>query len=238
VHPTVDSRRFRHITAAQRDFLLCHSGPANHRIVLDSKQEEAHEKRDRVWRRWLSFCSEAGINDNPFLLQLQPPETELVIRAFLSLYRVAEWSKAGAILGKRKSPVVSSTVRNAAGNLAAAFWSHFQRSPVHVEGSTQLLPTIRALLKAFDNADPPPQCQKEITPKLPRKFFKLLSSGTKNKGTTAQAHTADLVLNVIMQVHQDSLAWTNQMHLDGMHCLLSPVTPSPLRIKPQPPHPG
>jgi hypothetical protein len=194
VHPTVNSRRFRHLTATQRDFLLCHSGPANHRIVLDSKQEEAHEKRDRVWRRWISFCTEAGIDSNPFLLKLQPPETELIIRAFLSLYRVAEWSPAGAILGKRKSPVVSSTVRDAAGNLAAAFRSHFQRSPVHIEGSTQLLPTIRALLKAFDNADPPPNRQKAITPRLLRKFFQLLASGKSNKGLTAQAHTADLVI--------------------------------------------
>jgi hypothetical protein len=30
VHPTVDSRRFCHLTAAQQDFLLCNSGPANH----------------------------------------------------------------------------------------------------------------------------------------------------------------------------------------------------------------
>jgi hypothetical protein len=103
---------------------------------LDSKQEEAHEKRDQVWRRWISFCSKAGLNDNPFLLGLQPPETELIIRSFLSLYRVAAWSPAGAILGKRPSPVVLSTVRDAASNLAAAFWGHFQRGPVLIEGSS------------------------------------------------------------------------------------------------------
>jgi hypothetical protein len=107
---------------------------------------------------------------------------------------VAEWSTAGTILGKHKSPVVSSTVRDAAGNLAASFRSQFQRSPVHIEGSTQLLPTIRALLKALDNADPPPQRQKAITPRLLRKFFELLASGRSNNGTTAQVHTADLVL--------------------------------------------
>jgi hypothetical protein len=107
---------------------------------------------------------------------------------------VAQWSPAGAILGKRKSPVVSATVRDAASNLAAAFRSNFKQSPLHIEGSSQLLPTVRALLKAFDNADPPPQRQKAITPKLLRKFFKLLGSGTKNKARTAQAHTADLVL--------------------------------------------
>jgi hypothetical protein len=85
-------------------------------------------------------------------------------------------------------------VPDAASNLAAAFRGHFQQSLVHIEGSLQLLPTVRALLKAFDNANPPPQCQKAITPKLLQKFFKLLASGKQNAGTTAQAHTADLVL--------------------------------------------
>jgi hypothetical protein len=107
------------------------------------------------------------------------------------------WQHAGAICGKRLGPVVLSTVRNAASNLAAAFWGHFQQSPMHIQGSTQLLPTtVRALLKALNNADLPAQCQKAITPKLLRKFFKLLASGTQNSGTTAQAHTADLVLGV------------------------------------------
>jgi hypothetical protein len=49
-------------------------------------------------------------------------------------------------------------------------------------------------LKAFDNADPPPQRQKAITPKLLRKLFKLLAVDTKNTATTAHAHTADLIL--------------------------------------------
>jgi hypothetical protein len=161
---------------------------------LDSKQEDAHKKLDRVWRRWLSFCTKAGLDDNPFLLDLQPPETELIICDFLALYSVAAWSPAGAILGQRPGPVVLSIVQDAASNLAAAFWGHFQQSPVHIQGSTQLLPTVRALLKAFDNADPPAQRQKAITPKLLWKFFKLLASGTRNSGTTAQTHTADLVL--------------------------------------------
>jgi hypothetical protein len=81
---------------------------------LDSKQEEAHEKRDRVWRRWLSFCLRAGLEHNPFLIELQHQETEIIIRSFLSLYQVAHWSPAGAIIGQRPRPVVSSTVRDAA----------------------------------------------------------------------------------------------------------------------------
>jgi hypothetical protein len=161
---------------------------------MDSKKEEAHEKRDRVWRRWLSFCSQADLESNPFLIKLQHQETELIIRSFLSLYRVAQWSPAGAILGECPRPVVSASVRDAASNLAAAFRGHFKQSPFHIEGSTQLLPTVRALLKAFDNADPPHQQQKAITPKLLHKFFKLLASGPNNRRLSAYAHIADIVL--------------------------------------------
>jgi hypothetical protein len=85
--------------------------------------------------------------------------------------------------------VVSSTVRDATSNLASAFRVQFQRSPFHVEGSTQLLPTVRALLKAYDNADPPPRRQKAITPKLLRKLFTLLSGLS-----SAHAQAADTVL--------------------------------------------
>ena len=85
-------------------------------------------------------------------------------------------------------------MRDAAGHLAAAFRGHFKQSPFHIEGSAQLLPTVRSLLKAFDNADPPPLRQKAITPKLLRKFYKMLSSGRENTGPSAQAHTADIVL--------------------------------------------
>jgi hypothetical protein len=64
------------------------------------------QNRKKVWHQWLLFCSKAGLVSNPFLVELQQTETKLVIRSFLSLYRVAEWSTAGAILGQRKSPVV------------------------------------------------------------------------------------------------------------------------------------
>jgi hypothetical protein len=78
--------------------------------------------------------------------------------------------------------------------LAASFRSHFERSPIHFEGSSQLLPTIRTLLKAFDNMDPPPARQKAITPKFLRKFFQFLSVAP-NRGTASTlAHVADLVL--------------------------------------------
>jgi hypothetical protein len=62
------------------------------------------------------------------------------------------------------SPVVSVTVRDAASSLDAAFRGHFKQSPFHIEGSTQLLSTVRALLKAFNNPDTPPPQQKQSHP--------------------------------------------------------------------------
>jgi hypothetical protein len=116
------------------------------------------------------------------------------MRSFLSLYRVARWSPTGTILGERPRPVVSATVRDAAGYLAATFRSRFQRSPLYVEGSSELLPAIRALLKAFDNNDPPPNRQKAITPKFLRTFHTFLSTATSKTGDASTlAHVADLV---------------------------------------------
>jgi hypothetical protein len=70
-----------------------------------------------------------------------------------------------------------------------------KRSRIHVEGSSQLLPAIKALLKAFDKTDPPPDRQKAITPKFLRKLFKFLNTAT-NKLSEAPTlvHVADLVL--------------------------------------------
>jgi hypothetical protein len=116
------------------------------------------------------------------------------MRSFLSLYQMARWSPTGTILGQRARPVVSSTVRHAAGHLASSFRSHFQRSSVHLEGSSQLLPTIGTLLKAFDNSDPPPELQKAITPKFLRQFLKFFSAKPTAGSASTMAHIADLVL--------------------------------------------
>jgi hypothetical protein len=79
-------------------------------------------------------------------------------------------------------------------HLAASFRRYFKQSPVHIEGSSQLLPTVRFLLRAFDNMDPPPERQKAITPKFLRKFFQLLSTTQDHGSPSTLAHTSDLVL--------------------------------------------
>jgi hypothetical protein len=86
------------------------------------------------------------------------------------------------------------TVCDAAGHLAASFRSHFQPSPLHLKGSSQLLPTVRSLLKAFDNADPPPRHQKAITPKFLQKFYRLLAGKARSAQHPAYAQTANITL--------------------------------------------
>jgi hypothetical protein len=65
---------------------------------------------------------------------------------------------------------------------------------VHLEGSSQLLPTVRALLEAFHNADLPPQQQKAITPKFLHKFYQLLVGGPISTQNLGHTHTTNITL--------------------------------------------
>ena len=159
---------------------------------MDSRQEDAHEKSDRAWRRWIGFCRRSGLDNNVFLSGLQRSERELTIRSFISLYRVAEWDQSGAYAGIRPKPVVATTVRDAASSLGATFRNNFEPSPFHLPHGSQLLPSVRSLLKAFENADPPKKIQKAATPKLLRFLFRLAGDATNNAGAHAQA--ADITL--------------------------------------------
>jgi hypothetical protein len=71
------------------------------------------------------------------------------------------------------------------------------KSLLRIKGSSELLPTIRTLLKAFANADPPPNRQKAITPKPLQKLFALLTCDTSSVRPSAYTHTADLVLGAL-----------------------------------------
>ena len=73
--------------------------------------------------------------------------------------------------GNRTRPVVSNTLRQAASHLATAFRGSVGQSPLHVAGTTHMLPVIRRLLRAGDNTDPPKAQQKAITPKLLRAMY-------------------------------------------------------------------
>lgn len=174
--------------------MLGHAGTANRRIIFDSKQEAGHQTADRIWRRWEHFCYLSGLDDNPFLTHLPSTEKELILRSFLQLYRDASWNPDGKLTGRRRKPVVSSTVRDAASRLAAAFRHHNEPSPVHLANSSLLCPTIRSLLRAFDNNDPPPNRQKAITPRLLRRLYSASGAFNPLLRDCAPAVVADLLI--------------------------------------------
>jgi hypothetical protein len=69
-----------------------------------------------------------------------------------------------------------------------------QPSPLHVAGSSQLLPSARSLFKAFANADPAPKRQRAITPKLLRGMYKLAGLEFAETHDTPAAIAADLAI--------------------------------------------
>jgi hypothetical protein len=131
---------------------------------------------------------------DPFLTALSDQGKELLIKSFLSLYRNASWNVAGGLTGIRVAPVVSSTVRDAASSLAAAFRYNHQLSPFHEQGRSNMLPVVRSLLKAYDNVDPPTNRQKAITPKLLRCMHASTGVDTLELRDTLPAATADLTI--------------------------------------------
>jgi hypothetical protein len=120
--PAADSAGLQHLAPTSQDFILHHASAANSQIVLDSCQEPSHESKEWVWRHWLGYCDQAGLQTDQLLSSLSEQERELVIWSFFSLYHEAKWSPTGRLLGKRFHPMVVSTLRAAAGNLAAFQW--------------------------------------------------------------------------------------------------------------------
>jgi hypothetical protein len=93
--------------------------------------------------------------------------------------------------------MVSNTLRQAASHLATAFRVGIRQSPLHVAGTTHMLPVIRRLLKAGDNTDPPKSQQKAITPKLLRAMYSRAATkgggGLATQGIRAEA-IADIAI--------------------------------------------
>jgi hypothetical protein len=189
---TVDTESFQDFSLAQRNCILGHASTANSRIVLDSKQEAGHESRDEVWQCWTSYCALAGLVNNTFLIGLPEDANHLLLHSFFSLYHTAKWSVSGDLESRHSEPLVASTLRGAASCLAASFWHIFQPSPLHISGSQNTHPQIKALFRAFDNVDAPTRRKKSITPKLLRKL--LSAAGPAALVDTAPAVVADIVI--------------------------------------------
>ena len=116
------------------------------------------------------------------------------MRSFLELYRDAKWDVAGRLIGVRSRSVVRSTLDDAASALGATFRANFRPSPLHIPFSTQLLPSIRAFLKACADSDPPTQRYKAATPKLLKALFRQHGIGSKYHTDSMHSHAADLIL--------------------------------------------
>ena len=159
---------------------------------MDAKQEEAWENRDRCWRRWEHFVRGFGEHD-PYLGSISSDGRRLLSKCFIIRYRDGKFDVEGRYAGKRKKPMVASTIRDAISNVAAAFRSNDRPSPFHYHGgassSDRLRKEVKELLSAFENRDPPPNRQKAVSPQLLRDMLEL--SG---KLTPLHEHTADLAV--------------------------------------------
>jgi hypothetical protein len=143
------------ITTPQRNVIRDHASTASWQIIFDHRQEAANENQEHLWGTALNhFCSQSGLQTDPFLTALHSGEQELILRSFLGLYQMAKWSRDGKLAGSPSTPVVGGTVRTAASSLAAAFasslavafWSNHRPSPFHHQGGTNLHPVFPALL--------------------------------------------------------------------------------------------
>jgi len=90
--------------------------------------------------------------------------------------------------------MVAGTLREASSHLATAFRNNLQPSPLHVSGSSQLLPATRALFKAFSNADLAPKRQRAITPKLLQGVHRLAGLEFPERRDTPAAIATDLAV--------------------------------------------
>jgi hypothetical protein len=133
--------------------------------------------------------------ENDFhLASLSEVETELVARSFLSFFRDFGFHEDGRPKGKRRKPVVSSSVRDAAGSVAASFRGALQQSPFHLPNSTILHPAIKSLLKAYEQLDAPKNRQKALTPKFFKRLFETSGAGDHELLDTPQSIAAELVV--------------------------------------------
>jgi hypothetical protein len=91
--------------------------------------------------------------------------------------------------------VVTSTVLVATSYVALLFWKALPTcSPFHIQDHKVLHPSVKQLLNAFENLDPPPHRQKAITPKFLRVFHQLSGAGSPDTRDTAPAVAATLLI--------------------------------------------
>jgi len=185
------SQELRDLPVTSCDSLIRLCRTANHRTIMDAKQEESWEKRERAWRRWQRFTELFGLH-NPYLDSLPDQERRLLAKCFVVQYRDSHHDKSGKATKKRTRPMVVSTLRDAIGHVAATFRASDRPSPFHLEdgpiNANSLRTEIKELLKAFTTTDLPPNRQKAITAEFLRDVLQL----TATMGIVSE-HAADLI---------------------------------------------
>ena len=164
-----------------------------------------------------------GSVTDPLLTKLSELERELFAKAFLQQDRTADWTPDGKFACNRKQPLVGGTLHQAASNLGAAFPMHFRESPLHIPGSTHMRPTVRSLLKAFDNVDAPKKQQRAMTPKLLRAMFEVSGAGVVGV-------TKDSTMAVTAEIAIVAYFFATGKEVDMQSCEIT-STPAPGRTK-------
>jgi hypothetical protein len=116
-----------------------------------------------------------------------------VLKCFLTKHRTHDFHPSGRAAARRQKPIVSKTVRAAAGHLAKTFRVRDRPSPLHDPGKRgeagDLRPVLTDLFRAFDATDGQVDKQKAVTPDLLRD----MAWSYEELGEVAR-HTADLTV--------------------------------------------
>jgi hypothetical protein len=145
----------------------------------------------RKKKRPTKHMTESGTDGRIFVT---PPESPITSSSLIYPKTPASSSPepSSRCTGPLPGTSPEALLANVASQLATAFRDHYQRSPLHVKGSTKLLPSVRALLRAFDNVDPPQNRQRAVT----FKFLKALLAYCQATYArdSLQCRTADLIV--------------------------------------------
>ena len=164
--------------------------------AVDSVQESAHERVDRVWRRWAAFCHDELGDINPLLHETLPAEIDLILSFEPSSGNIDE-------LNLISKEVFVNSVRNRwyhrvsevplASALAKEFRNRIQQSPLHQQDNKRYIPSLTtSLFQAFDNVSPPENRQKAVTTHLLRSMAKLVNREIMTN--VPENHAVDLIV--------------------------------------------
>jgi hypothetical protein len=90
---------------------------------LSGVTDNTNDKQTRAWTRWNSYLASIGIDGDPFLCNLSPPERVRIISAFTQAIRDAHYSPT------RFSVITAGVVKATISDVAATFRTHDRPDP-------------------------------------------------------------------------------------------------------------